>query len=138
MGTTAEDQVRYNQRWPILSRIPAAVRFISYEPAIGPLRLNAKHDGQPDWLIVGGESGHGARPMAPDWVRDVIRDCRAFGVAPFFKQWGVVTNNPLVGEKGLTRLAAAAADPYGKGGGLLDGKLYRDFPKSKGLWTVAA
>jgi protein gp37 len=138
LGATAEDQVRYNQRWPILSRTPAAVRFISYEPAIGPLRLNAKHDSQPAWLIVGGESGHGARPMAADWVRDVIRDCRAFGVAPFFKQWGVVTNNPLVGEKGMSRTAAAVADPYGKGGGLLDGKLYRDFPIPRGLLTVAA
>jgi hypothetical protein len=71
-------------------------------------------------------------------VRDVIRDCRAFGVAPFFKQWGVVTNNPLVGEKGMSRTAAAVADPYGKGGGLLDGKLYRDFPIPRGLLTVAA
>jgi protein gp37 len=138
LGTTAEDQVRYNQRWPILSRTPAAVRFISYEPAVNSLRLNAKHDRQPDWLIVGGESGHGARPMAADWVRDVIRDCHAFGVAPFFKQWGAVTNNPLIGETGMTRAAVAVADPYGKGGGLLDGKLYRDFPIPRGLLTVAA
>ena len=62
LGTTTEDQQRYDQRWPILASVPAAVRFVSYEPAIGPLRL--REEGlQPDWLICGGESGGGARPM---------------------------------------------------------------------------
>jgi protein gp37 len=110
LGTTAEDQARFDQRWPVLSRIPAAVRFISYEPAIGPLRLNPRHATQPDWLIAGGESGHGARPMNANWVRDVIDDCKSFGVAPFFKQWGAVSNNPLVAEQHVDRKAAAIAE----------------------------
>src|SRR5258708_6509049 len=63
LGTTAEDQARFDQRWPVLSSIPAAGRVISYEPAIRPVRLHPKHAAQPDWLIAGGESGHGARPM---------------------------------------------------------------------------
>jgi protein gp37 len=116
LGATAEDQPRFDQRWLLLARIPASVRFISYEPAIGPLRLNSSHRVQPDWLIAGGESGHTARPMRAIWVRNIVADCRDFGVAPFFKQWGAIGNNPLVAEKRLTAKAAAAADPYGKGG----------------------
>jgi protein gp37 len=138
LGTTAEDQPRFDQRWPLLSRIPAAVRFISYEPAIGPVRLNPAHAGQPDWLIAGGESGHGARPMKAVWARDVISDCVAFGVAPFFKQWGSIANNPLVAEQGMSAKVAGLADQHGKGGGLLDGQLYRYFPNPRGLLTVAA
>jgi protein gp37 len=138
LGTTAEDQDRFDQRWPVLSCVPAAVRFISYEPAIGPVRLNRAHVVQPDWLIVGGESGHGARPMRAAWARDIVKDCQETGVAPFFKQWGAFGNNPLVSEQGLAPKAAAAADTYGKGGGLLDGQLYRHFPNPRGWLTVAA
>lgn len=138
LGTTAEDQARFDQRWPVLSRIPAAVRFISYEPAIGAVRLDPKQAVQPDWLIVGGESGHGARPMQPAWVRNVIRDCETLGVAPFFKQWGAYANNPLVSEGGLTLKAAATVDSHGKGGGLLDDRLYREFPNPRGLLIAAA
>ena len=138
LGTTAEDQVRFDQRWPLLSRIPAAVRFISYEPAIGPVRLNAAHKLQPDWLIAGGESGHSCRPMSASWARDIIQDCETLGVAPFFKQWGTFANNPLVSELHMTPKAASQADPHGKGGGLLDGQLYRSFPNPRGLLTIAA
>jgi protein gp37 len=62
LGVTAEDQLRFDQRWPVLRAIPAVVRFISYEPAIGRLRL-PKQGPCPDWLISGGESGAGARPV---------------------------------------------------------------------------
>jgi protein gp37 len=137
LGTTAEDQARFDQRWPILGKIPASVRFISYEPAIGALRL---HEGavQPDWLISGGESGHGARAMNPRWARDIIRDCNRLGVAPFHKQWGSIKNNPLVVEQGMDARVAAATDTHGKGGGLVDGRLWREFPNPRGLLTVAA
>jgi protein gp37 len=138
LGTTAEDQVRFDQRWPVLSRVPAVVRFVSYEPAIGSLRLNPTHQQQPDWLIVGGESGHRARPMRATWARDIILDCQSFDVAPFFKQWGSIANNPLVSEQAMAPRAAALADQYGKGGGLLDGQLYRHFPNPRGILTVAA
>jgi protein gp37 len=137
LGTTCEDQDRYDQRWPVLRKIPASVRFISYEPAIGPLRLNRAGE-QPDWLISGGESGHGARPMNPQWVRDLLSDCQELGVAPFHKQWGTYKNNPLVVERGLGAKEAERLDKNGKGGGLLDDRLHRNFPDRSKYSTFAA
>lgn len=69
-----------------LRTVPAAVRFVSAEPLLGPLNgldLVGIH-----WLIAGGESGPGARPVHPDWVRALRDQCQAAGVAFFFKQWG--------------------------------------------------
>ena len=129
LGTTAEDQERYDQRWPALAAVPAAVRFISYEPAIGSLSI-AGFEAHPDWLIAGGESGNNARSMPADWARSIVAECLALCVAPFFKQWGGYHANPLVTEGGLTVEQAREADPYGKGGGLLDGSIVRSFPKS--------
>jgi protein gp37 len=103
------------------------IKFISCEPALGALRL-LKHGPYPDWLISGGESGGGARPLDPQWVRDVIADCRRKGVAPFHKQWGTHSTNPLVVEQGMSIAEAKAIDKHGKGGGLIDGKLVREFP----------
>lgn len=85
LGTTCEDQANYDRRWPILSKIPAAVHFISYEPAIGPLRLHIGAK-QPDWLICGGESGAGYRPMPWEWAADISGDCALRRVAFFMKQ----------------------------------------------------
>lgn len=86
LGTTCEDHEHYGRRWPILFSIPAKVRFISYEPAIGPLRLPYPYGAVPDWIICGGESGGGARHMAPDWARNLRDDCANAGVAFFMKQ----------------------------------------------------
>lgn len=132
LGFTAEDQVRYGQRWKHLATVPAAVKFVSYEPAIGPLRLDAAATSHPDWLISGGESGPGARRMDAQWARDIVADCREIGVAAFHKQWGSYENNPLVCELGYSVDSAKAADANGKGGGLLDGKLVREFPQPRG------
>jgi hypothetical protein len=96
---------------------------------LGPLRL-PKHGAVPDWLISGGESGGGARQINPQWVRDIIADCRRKGVAPFHKQWGTYSSNPLVVERGMTIVEAKALDKFGKGGGLVDGMLVREFPTS--------
>jgi protein gp37 len=85
LGTTCEDQAAYDKRWPILRAVPAAVHFISYEPAIGPLRLHNGPD-QPDWLICGGESGPGARMMLPAWAVDIRNDCQRTGTYFFMKQ----------------------------------------------------
>jgi protein gp37 len=127
LGTTAEDQVRFDQRWKRLKKVPAVIRFISYEPALGPLRLPS--DGPlPDWLISGGESGQGARSLKPKWVRDAVADCQRLGVAAFHKQWGSYQNNPLVVETGMTPREARELDQEGKGGGLIDGELVREFP----------
>lgn len=138
LGTTCEDQIRYDQRWQVLRDIPAAVRFISYEPAIGGVRLH-QTGVQPDWLISGGESGHHARVMNPQWARDIIKDCKNHGVAVFHKQWGQYASNPLVFEQGLPSREAESLDPKsnGKGGGLLDGELYREFPAPRSVALAA-
>ena len=127
LGVTAESQSYFDQRWEHLQGIPAAIKFISYEPALGPLRL-PKRGPYPDWLISGGESGGGARTLEPRWVRNIIADCRDRGVAPFHKQWGNYQNNPLVLEQGISTRDAQALDKFGKGGGLIDGQLVREFP----------
>lgn len=87
IGVSVEDE-RVVGRINDLTEIPAAVRFLSCEPLIGPLRslpLAAI-----DWVIVGGESGPGARQMEGEWVEDIFRQCRAADVPFFFKQWGGV------------------------------------------------
>jgi protein gp37 len=127
LGITAEDQKHFDQRWPHLRRVRAIVKFISYEPALGPLRLPLKGP-FPNWLISGGESGGGARRMKPQWVRDIVVECRRAGVALFHKQWGSYQNNPLVTEVGLSEREAARRDPYGKGGALIEGALCRESP----------
>ena len=68
-----------------LRETPAAVRFVSFEPLIGRVTPNLAGI---DWAIVGGESGPHARPMQAEWVEKIQRQCRLFGTAFFFKQWG--------------------------------------------------
>ena len=77
---------------------------------------------------VDGESGGGARSLDPQWVRDIIADCRSRGVVPFPKQWGTHSNNPLVVEQGMSIAEAKALDKFGKGRGLVDGKPVREHP----------
>jgi protein gp37 len=129
LGITAEDQVHFDQRWKYLQKIPAVIKFISYEPALGPLRLPT-HGPYPDWLISGGESGGGARPVKRQWIRDVIADCRQHGIAPFHKQWGSYQNNPLVVNKDMSVKEAKGLDKFEKGGCLIDGKRVWEFPAS--------
>jgi protein gp37 len=136
LGTTTEDASAYKQRASFLLRVPATIHFVSYEPAIGPLgRIDI--DGRfPDWVIIGGESGVRSdliRLTDPQWARDAIAECRRVGAAPFLKQWGTYKNNPYVIEDGLTEQQAIRIDPptNGKGGGKLDGGLWREFPIEK-------
>jgi protein gp37 len=128
LGVTAENQFYFDQRWPILQKIPVVIKFISNEPALGSLTL-PKHCSLPDWIITGGESGGGARQLKPRWIRNIIEECQDRGVAVFHKQWGHYKNNPLVREQGLTPSEAKAIDHFGKGGGLVDGVLVREFPE---------
>jgi protein gp37 len=80
VGVTAENQAEADRRIPILQAIPAHVRFLSCEPLLEPLRPDLAGIG---WVICGGESGHSARPMSPDWAR-LLRDQRAAAGVPFF------------------------------------------------------
>lgn len=137
VGTTVEDQTRADQRIPALLKIPAAVRFLSCEPLLGPVMLPlGSHRFCPEcagtlsygdngpgirgnsevvecdqapasgihWVIAGGESGPGARPMHPDWARSLRDQCRAADVAYFFKQLGSnpVGTVPVEGSEPLT------------------------------------
>ncbi len=124
MGASTEHQAAADERIPYLLAIPAAVRFLSCEPLLGPINLERPpHGAQPDpqsgvypawysqqidWVIAGGESGPKARPMHPDWARSLRDQCVAAGVAFHFKQWG-----------GRTHAA---------GGRLLDGRTWDEFP----------
>ena len=85
LGTSVEDD-RVLNRIDALRQVPAAIRFISFEPLIGSVAsadLTGIH-----WVIVGGESGPRARPMDPEWVNEIEVMCRKVGIAFFFKQWG--------------------------------------------------
>lgn len=107
LGVSVEDQAAADERIPLLMRTPAAVRWISAEPLLGPVDLSQwldliqYEDGAPwmrrnighlhdmlDWVVVGGESSQHARPMHPDWARSLRDQCAAAGVPFLFKQWG--------------------------------------------------
>ena len=95
MGVSVEDE-RVTDRIDYLRNSGAKIKFLSLEPLIGPL-LNLNLTGI-DWVIVGGESGHGARPMNPEWVEDIRIQCEEQNVAFFFKQWGG-KNKKLAGRE---------------------------------------
>ena len=110
IGTTVENQEWADKRIPALLQVPAAVRFLSCEPLLGPVDLSGeylkdqcggeypfpmledqfrtKRIDRLDWVICGGESGPKARPMHSDWARDLRDQCQAAGVPYLFKQWG--------------------------------------------------
>lgn len=86
LGVSVENRRHGVPRIELLRQVDARIRFLSVEPLladVGELDLRGIH-----WVIVGGESGHGARPMLPAWVENVKRQCESSGVAFFFKQWG--------------------------------------------------
>lgn len=84
-GVSVENQI-YTKRVLYLQKVPAAVRFLSVEPLLGPI-ANLPLDGI-HWVIVGGESGPRHRAVKPEWVREIRKHCLAAGVSFFFKQWG--------------------------------------------------
>jgi protein gp37 len=98
VGTSVEDQQRAEERVPALLKIPAKVRFLSVEPLLEKvdLKLAQRRRGAEeeletcgiDWVIVGGESGPGARPCNVEWIRDIVRQCRDARVPCFVKQLG--------------------------------------------------
>lgn len=119
LGTSIESQEVIG-RLDALLRIPATVRFLSCEPLLGPLNLVGRiadlaHYGDLHWVIVGGESGPGARPMPIGWARDLQLQCADFGVAFFLKQLG---GHP---------------DKRGGDAARLDGRLHRALPVAAGV-----
>jgi len=143
VGVTAENQQTADERIPVLLQTPAAVRFVSCEPLLGPINLTSipaatwgEEFGGPDyrgitlsaldggrstdtpwhlnWVIVGGETGPGARPMHPNWVRSLRDQCQASGTAVWFKSWGAWRPLKGSGARAPTPVGfwAQHADPY--------------------------
>lgn len=147
-GTSIEDQKTADERIPFLLRTPAAVRFISVEPLLGPIQLppfcgdsQHRHSGRCSiysrlhWVIVGGESGPHARPMHPDWARKIRDDCEAAGVPFFFKQNGeFVSVSEVEGEGAHYHFPdGATVRRVGKkaAGRKLDGREHNDMPQAR-------
>lgn len=143
LGVSVEDQAAADERIPTLLQTPAAVRWISAEPLLGPVHLrraiNPAHiDGNVqlhgiDWVVVGGESGPQARPMHPDWVRSLRDQCAADRVPFMFKQWGEFVS--AKGYPGHMKIDHVFSDLYqmirvGKkaAGRLLDGVEHNGYP----------
>ena len=112
LGVSVENQAAADERVPLLLDTPAAKRFVSCEPLLGPIDLSAmeialdyEEEVWLDWVICGGESGAGARPMHPDWARGLRDACVSAYVPFFFKQWGEFTSEQRPGvEVEMSRL----------------------------------
>ncbi|MFJ5973573.1 DUF5131 family protein [Streptomyces sp. NPDC093060] len=167
LGVSAENQTWAEARIPALLQTPAVVRFVSAEPLLGPIdlqHLKARNgalidallgnvstpEGENyaacpsvlDWVIAGGESGHGARPMSPDWARSLRDQCQGAPAAFLFKQWGEYqpTGWKVIGrvEKGHAHVGDPIDDlghrwemrrvGKGKAGRELDGRTWDEFP----------
>lgn len=164
LGVTAENQARADERIPVLLEVPAAVRFVSVEPMLGLVDLscylswqyhvNLPEEERPramaehwagmhrltklDWVICGGETGPGARPMHPDWVRGLRDQCQAAGVPFHFKSWGEWAPNyagcppyalsQLVSDRnnGVLKMWRVGAKTSGR---LLDGREWDVYPE---------
>jgi protein gp37 len=114
MGVSAENQ-DYKYRIDLLRQTRAKIKFLSLEPLLGPLpRLNLKGI---NWVIVGGESGPGARPILEEWVIDIRDQCKAKRVPFFFKQWGGVQKK--------------------RAGRLLQGEIYSQMPEPEWIGATA-
>jgi protein gp37 len=111
MGVSIENR-RWVRRADCLRRVPAAVRFVSAEPLLGP--LDELDLAGIDWLIAGGESGPRHRPVRPEWVRDLRDKCQAARVPFFFKQWGGRTSKAggrVLDERVWSEMPAHALEP---------------------------
>lgn len=162
LGVSCERQQEANERIPLLEKTPAAMKFLSLEPLLGPVdltRCGSHYTGsgplhlwrggdsrqwrkqfmhpapEVQWVIVGGESGSRARPMHPQWARDVRDQCAAAGVPFFFKQWGEHAPR-WPGD----RSDGMEMERVGKhrAGRLLDGREHNAFPVTEGSVTKLA
>jgi protein gp37 len=178
LGVSVEDQKRADIRIPALLETPAAVRWISAEPLLGPVDLRnlkarngalidclggdvksasdgAVYTGTPsvlDWVVCGGESGPGARPMHPDWARSLRDQCVAAEVPFLFKQWGAWAPTRFVGIGNQGERFAYVGEPVDKNGHRaimervgkkaagreLDGRTWDEYPASATATAVNA
>jgi protein gp37 len=162
LGVTAENQETANQRIPHLMKVPAAVRFVSVEPMLSTVNLNEYYFTQSngtylfrgvpekdrtrrihllDWVICGGESGPGSRPMHPDWARSLRDQCKEAEVPFFFKQWGEWMPMDQVNDEQFFASKESKEVGYGytsntvfkvgkkAAGNLLDGERWEQYPK---------
>jgi protein gp37 len=156
LGVSCENQEAADERIPLLLQTPAAVRFVSVEPMLGPIsfrwakwdnwrdvngcrrRVVNEYDGMRmlDWIICGGESGPNARPINPDWARSLRDQCQAAVVPFFFKQWGEwreakdgdLDLYPKREWDGINDGTIMVRVGKKTAGYLLDGVEYREFP----------
>lgn len=123
---TVCNQQEADEKIPVLLNTPFMVRGLSIEPMLERINLNLKFTFGIHWVIVGGESGPGARQMKPEWVRSIRDQCKAAGVPFFFKQWGDYKNLLFVNR---TNMRLAGWNPsMKKGGRVLDGKIHEEYP----------
>lgn len=130
IGVTVENH-KAAKRIDVLREVHASVRFLSCEPLIGA--IPEMDMDMIDWVITGGESGPGARPMNVEWLRDIAAQCKGWGVPHFFKQFGKPQNNPLYHQAppGIKPDHwVELQDPVGKGGSTLDGVSYKEWPEA--------
>ncbi|NUP35955.1 MAG: phage Gp37/Gp68 family protein [Streptomyces sp.] len=172
LGVSVEDQKRADLRIPALVDTPAAVRFLSCEPLLGPVWISdhiwqecpccegeghdeacarcadnhcdSGHIRKLHWVIVGGESGRGARPMAPQWATSIRDQCKQHHVPFLFKQWGEYAPTGYLVIGGTSKGVLLAGDPVDdlghrvelarvgkkKAGRELDGRTWDEFPAS--------
>ena len=148
LGTSVESQSWVDVRLRQLARTPAALRFVSCEPLLGPIDLTPwLRRGAAQWVIAGGESGPRARPMHPQWARSLRDQCAGADVAFFFKQWGAHVPEEQGQRRGAVSFVLPSGEPdnqqpvgadtatmrrvgKARAGNLLDGQYWLGFPTS--------
>lgn len=140
LGVSVEDQETAEERVPLLLQTPAAIRFISAEPLLGPIYLEDFYGERLNWVICGGESGRNARALDPFWARLLRDQCIAGDIPFFFKQWG--SWKPLLKGEDPPRPCPAglyhgdqndlmAEVGKRRAGRMLDGKEWNEFPDER-------
>jgi protein gp37 len=148
VGISVENQAALDERLPWLLKIPAAVRWVSYEPALGPIAFPPEALKAIGWVVCGFETGPGARPGHPQWARDMRDECIEACVPFWFKAWGawrpgIESDNPLICSGDDTfirtigidgRLGTAENPPYcvcthERSFPILDGRYWNELPE---------
>ena len=145
IGTTVENQQLADVRLPHLLKHRAAIRFLSCEPLLGSIDLS-RWMAEPglnriNWIIAGGESGPGARPMHPEWVTGLLKQCKKSAISFHFKQWGHWVPAESAGAQNKTKLVEFPFErsvemvrlPKREAGRVLAGKTWDGLPKVRAM-----